>query len=183
MLSYDAVAYEFAAATILRIVLHSGDDALKRERTVMDLEIPEKIGKLIQLLSQATSEQERVEMVIFGSAAIVLHGIDLGREVNDLDVFASDRMFERLSGRYAVLVKPAKEGGHVPFIQPCDDIEILKSFPGVEFEKVLKGATHLQATGGFKVGCLADLKAWKLAQGRAKDLADIGAIDRRTQIT
>ena len=141
--------------------------------------IPENIAKLIQLLSEALSEEERTNVVIFGSAAIVLHGVHLDRKVGDLDVFASYLTFERISERYPVQAKPAKEGGDVPVIQPYADIEILKSFLGVEFEKVFNNAVKLEGAGEFKVGCLADLKAWKFAQGRSKDLADIKAIDRQ----
>jgi hypothetical protein len=103
--------------------------------------------------------------------------------LGDLDVFASYLTFERISERYPAQAKPAKEGGDVPFIQPYADIEVLKSFPGVEFEKVFHNAVKLEGAGKFKVGSLADLKAWKFAQGRSKDLADIEAIDRQDSLT
>jgi hypothetical protein len=145
--------------------------------------ILDNIAKLIRLLSEALSEEERTDVVIFGSAAIILHGVDLGRNVGDLDVFASYLTFEGISERYPAQSKPAMEGGDIPFIQPYADIEILKSFPGVEFDKVYDNSVKLELARGFKAGSLADLKAWKFAQGRPKDLADIEAIDRHVRLS
>lgn len=136
------------------------------------------VTKLIQLLSETLFEEEGKEVVIFGSAAIYLHGVELNRDIDDLDVFASNLTFKKISKRYEVQCKPAKEGGKVPFIAPHDDIEILKSFPGVDFNNVFKNAVQLESSGEFRVGSLDDLKAWKSEQERDKDLDDIAAIDR-----
>jgi hypothetical protein len=38
--------------------------------------------------------EERQAVVVFGSSAIVLRGISVGREINDLDLFVSNEAFE-----------------------------------------------------------------------------------------
>ena len=67
-------------------------------------------------------------------------------------------------------------------VGPSKAIEILKSFPGVTFDGVAERAVELKGPLGFKVGSLPDLRSWKMAQGRDKDLADVGAIDNFSRL-
>jgi hypothetical protein len=135
------------------------------------------MDELLRCLAQLFPETERTEMVIFGSAAIVLQGVDIGRSVGDLDVFVSQATFEALAVRFGKQEKPGSDGP-VPFIAPARKIEILASFPGVEFPIVAKRGRPNESSYGFPVGCLDDLRTWKAAQGREKDFRDIEAIDR-----
>jgi hypothetical protein len=59
-----------------------------------------------------------------------------------------------------------------------ENIEIHKSFPGVTFTDVLGHASRAAGSEDLLVGSLDDIKSWKRAQGRPKDLKDIEAIDR-----
>jgi hypothetical protein len=56
------------------------------------------------------------------------------------------------------------------------DVEILKTFQGVEFADVFaNSASH---PSGFRIGAVNDARRWKVASGRPKDLKDVAAIDR-----
>jgi hypothetical protein len=122
--------------------------------------------------------EEREFVVVFGSSAIALRGISLGREINDLDLFVSDATFDKISSRLPVHFKDGKNGERVPYLSPSEKIEILKSFPGVTFRDVLAHASKTGTSEGLLVGSIDDIKLWKRAQGREKDMADIEAIER-----
>jgi hypothetical protein len=129
---------------------------------------------LIKLKSQLLlTEQSGV--VIFGSLAIVLQGVALGRPIDDLDIFASEEAFEKLAKRFQIQFKDGTDGAKVAYLKPLPDekIEILRSFPGVTFEDVAARASTTAASEGFLVGSLDDLTKWKITQGREKDLNDI----------
>lgn len=136
----------------------------------------------IEQLAELIDEKERSNFVIFGSAAIALNGVSLGRLVKDLDVFVAATTFEGLATRFE---KKTKQGGDgpVPFYDPAPKIEILKSFPGVSFAEVAKAAAPASGSGGFPVGNLLDLLKWKRAQERdtpekrAQDASDIARIE------
>lgn len=131
---------------------------------------------LLRKITEYLSPEERRLVVVFGSSAIALHGVQLGREVNDLDLFVSDTTFAELGARFDVKTKPG-DGGPVPYMTPCEGVEILKSFPGVRFEDVIMHASLTDTSDGFLVGALDDVILWKRAQGREKDIKDIQAID------
>jgi hypothetical protein len=64
---------------------------------------------LIKLKSQLLlTEQSGV--VIFGSLAIVLQGVALGRPIDDLDIFASEEAFEKLAKRFQIQFKDGTGG-------------------------------------------------------------------------
>lgn len=117
--------------------------------------------------------------VIFGSAAVALNGFNLGRPVGDLDIFVSEDMFNFLADRFGVKYKAASEGGDVPYILPVQgmNIEILKSFPGVTFDDVLDRSRPIEDSP-FRLASSEDLKAWKGAQGRLKDIADLDVMNQ-----
>jgi len=134
----------------------------------------------LRKVSEYLSPEERKLVVVFGSSAIALHGVQLGRDVNDLDLFVSEATFAQIAARFPVKTKPGGDE-EVSYINPCEDVEILKSFPGVTFENVVTHAFPTLTSGGFLVGALDDVKRWKAAQGREKDFNDIKAIDRHVQ--
>lgn len=134
--------------------------------------------ELIERLAVYIHPQERANFVLFGSAAISLRGIRLGRPINDLDVFVSEETFNSLKVRFSEQSKHGKDGP-VPFFCPAAEIEILKSFPGVQFDAVRQNAAVIDKSLGFPVGSIDDLCAWKRAQGRPKDLIDLEAIEEQ----
>ena len=96
------------------------------------------LPQLLKILEQALHPDERDDAVIFGSSALVLQGVSLEREIDDLDVFVSTTLFEKIAERFPVQYKPGKDDGQIAYIKPpaSNKIEFLKSFPGVDFEKV-----------------------------------------------
>ena len=131
--------------------------------------------ELIKQLANHVNAGERENFVIFGSAAICLNGVDLQREINDLDVFVSETTFNNLKSCFTEQFKKGGDGP-VPFLSPETDIEILKSFPGVQFDQVHRNARPLPQSQGFLVGVMDDLIKWKETQGRPKDLRDLEII-------
>jgi len=135
-----------------------------------------EIKKLLSILRDAI--QDESELAIFGSAAIALRGVDLEREIGDVDAFVSAEAFERLGRRLGVKNKRGKDGETVPYIQPANDIEILSGFPGVSFNQVISNASVVDDSDDLRVGALTDLILWKREQGREKDFNDIEKIER-----
>lgn len=131
--------------------------------------------QLIKQLAAHIDASERDSYVIFGSIAITLHGIALGRDIDDLDVFVSEGTFAGLKSRFDEQSKPGRDGP-VPFFSPEEKIEILMSFPGVRFDKVHENACLQKESEGFLVGAIDDLITWKEAQDRDKDLKDLKII-------
>ncbi|MBL8567935.1 MAG: hypothetical protein JNK84_02515 [Phreatobacter sp.] len=137
----------------------------------------EKLTDLLVQLKSHLDPQEFERVVVFGSSAIALHGVPLGRDIDDLDVFVSPDTFSLLAKRLPVSEKNASEGGTIQTIK-IGKIEILQSFPGVEFEPVFAAALPTASSHGFRVGSLDALTAWKTVQGREKDRKDLEAIER-----
>ena len=137
------------------------------------------LGKtLAQLLPE-----ERKGIVIFGSSALVLQGVNLGRDINDLDLFVSEATFEGMTKRFEKRFKAGKDGEQIPYLAPVEGIEILHSFPGIQFHDALSHACKIEAAEGLLVGSVYDIRKWKIAQGREKDLKDIEAIDNHLKST
>ena len=138
------------------------------------------IDIVIELVSRALPLLARLEdlrdsVVVFGSAALVLRGVELDRPVDDLDLFLSDAAFDELTTQ-GVLHDKAPG---VPAIDLGMKIEGCRSFPGVVFSEVRAAASPLPDSSGLLVGSLAHLIAWKRAQGRPKDLRDLATIERQ----
>jgi hypothetical protein len=86
------------------------------------------------------------ELIIFGSAAITLNEKDLNREIDDLDLFASESLYSKLK-----LKDSLKEGkkNDVTYLKTgVSKIEIWKSFPGVEYDTVkINSRTNSRSNG------------------------------------
>ena len=143
---------------------------MKNENTIAIL--------LDTLFSQLDSKFHQ-DIMIFGSSAVFLHGVTLDREINDLDVFVSMDTFDVLKEYFTIKSKDATEGGEILYLKVTENIEIYRSFPGVEFNDVYQSSKILQDSRSFRVGSLLDLRKWKMQQGRNKDREDIHAIDSR----
>ena len=137
------------------------------------------VSRLLQDLASRLPEEFHEKVVIFGSAAMLLNGVRMERSVKDLDVFVSSETFEELRVRFDEKWKPATEGGSVPYIEICEEVEALKSFPGIEFDDAVCRSKVLPNSKRFRVASLAHLRQWKKAQNRSKDRNDLKAIDRR----
>jgi hypothetical protein len=133
------------------------------------------LSSLISKFIATLPEDEKANVLIFGSAAIVLNGVDLGRPISDLDVFVSERSFDRLGKKYEQKSKNGADG-IVPYLEPCNCVEVLQSFPGVSFESAYRRASVKRESQTLRVGSLVDLIIWKNAQGREKDLSDLDQI-------
>ena len=143
----------------------------------------DRVGGLLQELSTRLPEQLHENVLIFGSSAIVLNGVCLDRQIDDLDVFVSEETFDGLRSMFAEEWKRAKEGCEIPYLEIGDKIELLASFPGVEFNDVFSRSQVLPHSAPFRVAALRDLRLWKVEQGRPKDMNDIKAIDRWLELT
>ena len=133
----------------------------------------EKVSALIVQLLARVPRDELADAVVFGSSAITLNGRDLERQIDDLDLFVSEAAYERLRTRATEVVK---KPGVTALDVGIQNIEILKTFPGVEYGPVSHRASPTVASHGLRVAALEDLVTWKRAQGRPKDLEDLKKI-------
>lgn len=110
--------------------------------------------------------EERAQAVVFGSTALVLHGVDLGRFPTDLDLFLPPGSLAALLQRGAL----ATETGGVVLLP---GVEAFSHLPGLTWEEVEPGSRILPDSQGLKVASVAEVVRWKEAMGRRKDLADL----------
>src|SRR6185295_4232616 len=96
-------------------------------------------GLIIKLL-RAVPLSALPDAVIFGSAAITLGGIDLERKVDDLDVFISETTFSQLVKDGQAEEYEKSPGVWALKIPRVAKVELLKTFPGVSHDGVLKRA-------------------------------------------
>lgn len=117
------------------------------------------------------------DAVVFGSAAVVLHGVKLGRAIDDVDVFVSSAAYDALKRHPRCRETAVKPGVSALHVDGCTNVEILKSFPGVAHADVLANAIALPHVPEVKLAALSDLRTWKRAQGRPKDIADLARME------
>jgi hypothetical protein len=123
-------------------------------------------------------------VVMFGSAPLAMGDVAIRADIKDLDLFVSDETFDELvqrGFRSLVKLRDRVTGEKVLHIVVAGadaepEIEVLKTFQGVAFADVYRRS--MQHPSGLRVGALADVRAWKVASGRPKDLDDVAAIDR-----
>ncbi|MFO0737549.1 MAG: hypothetical protein U0270_16775 [Labilithrix sp.] len=123
-------------------------------------------------------------IVVFGSAPLAVEEVGIRDDVGDLDLFVSDETFSELERRgftARVKLRDAKTDEEVLHLVVSGkddepDVEVLKTFQGVVFDAVL--ANSSAHPSGLRMGSIDDVRTWKLASGRPKDLADVAAIDR-----
>jgi hypothetical protein len=132
---------------------------------------------LLKTFSDMIDGDERERFVVFGSMGLVLHGIDLGRSISDLDLFVSSEWMAQMSRRFEGRTKHDGKD-FVRVLVPHPDIEITDYFPGVTFADVSSRAEQSDNSCGFRVGALEHLVAWKRTQARPKDLGDLRAVER-----
>jgi hypothetical protein len=104
-------------------------------------------------------------VIVFGSAPMVFAGLKHDVTV-DLDLFVSDATYRGLIA--AGFVEGADERG-LPRIMVADGVEVVREWPGVQFEEVFGRARAHEESGGFLVAALEDLLPWKVDSVREKD--------------
>ena len=133
------------------------------------------LGLIEQLLARVPLEA-LTNVVIFGSAAITLNDKDLEREIDDLDLFASDATYAMLCTS-PVTKEVEKKPGLWCLTVGVPNIEIWKTFPGVTHSEVKTRACTLDGSGQLLVASLEDLCAWKRAQPGEKHARDLKKMD------
>lgn len=129
-----------------------------------------QLPELLDLARALIHESVLSQLVVFGSAAMQLHG--LPREANDLDLFVADELFDGWTEK--LFLKVQKKAG-VEMLRPSltSKIEIFKTFPGVSFEQVRSEAISIAAAAPMRVGSMHHLLQWKRVQNSTKDQEDI----------
>jgi hypothetical protein len=127
--------------------------------------------------------------VIFGSAALLLNGIDLEREIGDLDIFLSEQDWREIKAKIerfapddkkyqiafkAKLEAPEEQIGRI--VLYGGKVELLCEFPGVAFSEVFARSQIMPDSSGLRVAHKQDLIAWKQAQGGDKSKSDLAKI-------
>lgn len=109
--------------------------------------------------------------VVFGSAPFVIYGI---RDVNDIDMYVSKELFEDLKnkGWKKVYKGPKDEPLNFDIFEAHDNWEFSPYSPTLP--ELLSRAVEVE---GITFASLEDVKKWKQASGRPKDLIDLNLID------
>ncbi|WP_394841788.1 hypothetical protein LZC95_32515 [Pendulispora brunnea] len=141
------------------------------------------LSDLVLLAREHIPPRLLAEVVVMGSAAIALHGVDLGRAPGDIDLFVSVSTLDAWPSEG--FTRGTKHG--IPRItaDATDLLEIFATFPGVAFDAVNSRAGATPISHGLRVAALDDLLTWKRAQarlradaaGRTKDENDIRAME------
>jgi hypothetical protein len=109
--------------------------------------------------------------VVFGSAPMVMAGL---RETDDIDLFVTEPLFEQLAGR---------GWEHVSTADGTESLRrgVFEAFTSWQFGTYAPQVAELLGRadpfGGVPFASLRDVKKWKTARGREKDLRDCALID------
>lgn len=109
--------------------------------------------------------------VVFGSCPMALAGL---RESRDIDLFVSPELYDKLKkDGWETVIKGPKDKPLVHDVfEAHRDWEFSSYAP--KFEELLERATVVD---GIPFASLTDVRKWKAASGRPKDIADIKLID------
>jgi hypothetical protein len=132
-----------------------------------------RLAELLRSALAALPSSLRDRVVVFGSAPMVLAA--LKDDVNDLDLFVDDTAFEALLRAGFATVEASSEQ---PRVRLADDVEVFRTWPGVEFAEALAKSEPVPGSMGLRVAALEHVLASKLRMNRDKDQADIEAIRR-----
>jgi hypothetical protein len=110
--------------------------------------------------------------IVFGSAPLVLAG--LPRQPRDIDLFVTEDLYQDLLTDHGS--ERCDDQGH-RFLLLDDGIEVWSSFPGVCWDQVASRARLDPRGAGLRIADLSDVRRYKVALGRPRDLADIQLID------
>ena len=110
--------------------------------------------------------------VVFGSAPMALAGL---REAQDIDLLVSESLFQQCKEHgWKELYKSEKDR---PLVK--DDFEAHHDWDFSSYHPTLEQLlTRAVIIDGVPFASLQDVRSWKEASGRPKDLADIELIDQ-----
>jgi hypothetical protein len=144
-----------------------------RRRGTVQIAMPEalhitawraRLRALLRVIAAEFSALFLDESVIFGTGAIALRGVYLGRPVESLQVFVARERFGVYTAIGGFMLRNESTTNHSFLtLGSRADIEFREQFPGVEFSAVAAGATPTMESFGLKVASLQDLRKWKQA--------------------
>jgi hypothetical protein len=94
---------------------------------------------------------------------------------NDLDLLVSEETFALIT---AAGFAPNEQKPGVPRIALADDVEVFKTWLGVEFPETYAASAPRDGSRGLRVASLRHVLAFKLASNREKDQEDIALLRR-----
>jgi len=116
------------------------------------------------------------EYIVFGSCPLAVAGL---REANDVDMLVSKKLLKELEQRCWQQITKASDDK--PFTH-----DVFEAHDAWDFDGYSRTLEQLLATAdivdGIPFASLAEVRAWKEASGRPKDLKDIELIDTHTSI-
>ncbi len=145
-----------------------------RRRGVVTTGEPHSLGfisarrRLIDLLALVVMRLSAAaldRLVVFGDAALCLHGVDLGRGSGDLDFFVEDGLFQELETSGS-MTRVTNSAGGIPVLRfpESPGVEVRQQFPGIVFADLVAKAAPTAGSLGLRVASVQDLKQWKQAQ-------------------
>lgn len=118
--------------------------------------------------ADATLWDYRDGLVVFGSSALTLQGLDLKRPLGDFDIFASSQAFEAISNKHG-----GGDGTKVIVrMLNGSQIDVANAFPGVTFQEAKRGAKYFYR-GAMGIASINSVVQWKMTTNREKDRRDI----------
>lgn len=109
------------------------------------------------------------DYAVFGSGPLLVHG--LVEDINDVDLVARGVARARARSLGSVLVAPKGD----PVVRLGDgDIEVFAGWLGMDLEAIIDGAAIM---GGLPFAQLEDIRAFKRALGRQKNLGHVLLIE------
>ena len=110
--------------------------------------------------------------VVFGSCPMALAGL---REANDIDLLVTPELYVELQQQGWQKIQKGPRDTPVVF-------EVFEAHDNWDFSSYRPTLAQLLATAtivdGVPFASLAEVRAWKLASARPKDLADVDLIDK-----
>ena len=110
--------------------------------------------------------------IVFGSAPMVLAG--LPRQPRDIDLFVPPELYQELLDDGGD--ERSDDQGH-SYLLLDEGVEVWSSFPGVSWAQVAARSRLDPRSAGLRIADLSDVRRYKVALGRPRDLADIQLID------
>ncbi len=113
--------------------------------------------------------------VVFGSCPLAIAGI---RKANDIDFLVSGELFARL--KKAGWRELHKSSNDTPLVRDIFEVHDNWNFSSYNptLEQLLASAT---AVDDIPFASIEEVRKWKVASGRPKDLVDVGLIDEYLQ--
>ena len=130
------------------------------------------VARIYEVLKHIPAELHH-QVVIIGSAALVLNGIDIGRQPADIDLSIGDEVYANLPSEW---IDTHREYGSLKTLHG-GVAEAAVATMYVSYDNVSILAKHHPALGEHvRIACPLDVYTMKKSMGRPKDIADIEVI-------